>query len=379
MTSFSEREGFQDAGAVPAGYPGPGCPGDQGQTPLSTLPRLTPEPGRRHGEAIHEERRQAGSSHACPSEPTLTLPSVAASPYLRSVEVRRAVVGALILGLLVAPLSVEAQPARKLVRLGRLSLTGVDARPGGASTDAIVDGLRELGYAENRDFVVERRDAGGNADRLLELALELVRLPVDVLLVTGVTATAAARQATGTIPIVCMMSDPVGQGFVESLAHPAGNITGVTLTPGGANIGGKFLQLLREIAPRVSRVGFLRSANNPSTAPNVFFPAPSLSSIRLVTVEIRDPSGLEQALTALIRAKVQALTSDGDPLTDAQFRRIAEFAMKRRLPGMYPRRQFVEAGGLMSYGPNVYDTWKHAAVHVDKILRGAKPADHIIQ
>ena len=288
---------------------------------------------------------------------------------------RRTFLCGLTVGILATPLVAEAQPAGKLVRLGRLSLTEVDAQPGRASTDAIVDGLRELGYTERRDFILERRNASGNADRLLELALELVRLPVDVLLVTGVTATAAARRATGTIPIVFMMGDPVGQGFVKSLAHPGGNITGVTLTSGGADIGGKFLQLLREVAPRVSRIGFLRSANNPSTAPTVFFPAASLSKIRLVTVEIRDPSGLDQAFDALIRAKVQALTSDGDPLTDAQFGRIVEFAMKRRLSGMYPRRQFVDAGGLMSYGPNVYDTWKHAALHVDKILRGAKPAD----
>src|SRR5712691_3584809 len=245
---------------------------------------------------------------------------------------RRTFLCGLTVGILATPLVAEAQPAGKLVRLGRLSLTEVDAQPGRASTDAIVDGLRELGYTERRDFILERRNASGNADRLLELALELVRLPVDVLLVTGVTATAAARRATGTIPIVCMMGDPVGQGFVKS-------------------------------------------ANNPSTAPTVFFPAASLSKIRLVTVEIRDPSGLDQAFDALIRAKVQALTSDGDPLTDAQFGRIVEFAMKRRLSGMYPRRQFVDAGGLMSYGPNVYDTWKHAALHVDKILRGAKPAD----
>jgi putative ABC transport system substrate-binding protein len=269
----------------------------------------------------------------------------------------------------------EPQPLGKPVRLGRLSLTQVDAQPGRATSDAILDGLRELGYTEHRDFTLERRDAGGDAGRLPALALELVRLPVDVLLVTGVTATAAARTATGIIPIVCMMNDPVGQGFVKSLAHPGGNITGVTLTPGGTDIGGKFLQLLREVAPHFSRIGFLRSANNPATAPSVFFPAASLSMVRLVMVEIHDPSELDQAFDALIRARVQALTSDGDPLTDAQFGRIAEFAMKRRLPGMYPRRQFVDAGGLMSYGPNVYDTWKRAAIHVDKILRGAKPAD----
>lgn len=288
---------------------------------------------------------------------------------------RRVFIGSLAGILVSGRWSVQAEPERKPVRLGRLSLARADARPGHASTDGIVDGLRELGYAEGRDFILERRDAGGIADRLPALALELVRLPVDVLLVTGVTATGAASRATGTIPIVCMMGDPVGQGFVASLAHPGGNITGVTLTPGGANIGGKFLQLLREVAPGLSRIGFLRSANNPATAPNAFFPTESLSRVQLVTVELHDPSGLDQALDTLVRANVQALTSDGDPLTDAQFARIVEFAMKRRLPGMYPRRQFVEAGGLMSYGPDIYGTWKHAAGHVVKILKGAKAGD----
>jgi len=231
---------------------------------------------------------------------------------------RRRFLQAVSAGLLAGPVVAEGQPARKVVRLGRLSLSEVDARPGRASTDAIFEGLRELGYAEGRDFVLERRDAGGVADRLPELAMDLVRLPVDVLLVTGVTATAAASRMTATIPIVCMMGDPVGQGFVKSLAHPGGNITGVTLGPGGGDFGGKFLQLLTEVAPRLSRVGFLRSANNSSTAPSAFFPAPSLTGIRLVTVEIRDPGGLDQAFDALIRGKVQALISDGDPLTDAQ-------------------------------------------------------------
>ena len=281
----------------------------------------------------------------------------------------------LALSLFHAPLVAEAQQAGRLVRLGRLSLAELDAQPGRASTDAILDGLRDLGYIEGRDYLLERRDAGGNAARLNALVMELVRLPVDVLLVTGVTATMAAHRATKTIPIVCMMGDPVGRGFVKSLARPGGNVTGVTLTSGGSDIGGKFLQLLHEVAPTASRIGFLRSANNPATAPTVFFPAASVLAIRLVTVEMRDASGLDQAFDALIRAKVQALTSDGDPLTDAQFRRIAEFAMKRRLPGMYPRRQFADAGGLMSYGPNLYDTWKRAALHVDKIIKGAQPAD----
>jgi putative ABC transport system substrate-binding protein len=274
-----------------------------------------------------------------------------------------------------APVAAEAQQAGKMVRLGRLSLAGTDARPGRGAGDAIVDGLRELGYVEGRDFVLERRDANGVAERLPKLAEELVRIPVDIFLVTGVTATSAASRATKTIPIVCMMGDPVGQGLVKSLAHPGTNITGVTLAPGGVDLGGKFLQFLGEVVPRLARVGFIRSAHNPSSVPTVFFPAPGRSGIRLVTVEIHDAAGLDRAFDMLTDAKVQALTSDGDPLTDGQSGRIVEFAMKQRLPGVYPRRHFVEDGGLMSYAPNIYDTWKRAAVHVDKIIKGAKAAD----
>ncbi|HJZ75831.1 MAG TPA: ABC transporter substrate binding protein, partial [Vicinamibacterales bacterium] len=204
---------------------------------------------------------------------------------------RRAFLCGLILGTLTAPGSGYAQQVGRLVRLGRLSLAELDAQPGRASTDAILDGLRDLGYEEGRHYVLERRDAGGNPARLHELVIDLVRLPVDMLLVTGVTATMAAHRATKTIPIVCMMGDPVGRGFVKSLARPGGNITGVTLTSGGSDIGGKFLQLLHEVAPNASRVGFLRSANNPSTAPTAFFPATSLSAIQLVPVELRDASG----------------------------------------------------------------------------------------
>ena len=167
----------------------------------------------------------------------------------------------------------------------------------------------------------------------------------------------------------------MGQGFIKSLARPGTNITGVTLAPSGADLGGKFLQFLGEVVPRLARVGFLRSANNPSSVPTLFFPAAEASGMRLVTAEIHDAAGLDRGFGTLTDAKVQALTSDGDPLTDGQSVRIVEFAMKQRLPGVYPRRHFVEDGGLMSYAPNIYDTWKRAAVYVDKIVKGAKAAD----
>jgi ABC-type uncharacterized transport system substrate-binding protein len=208
-----------------------------------------------------------------------------------------------------SPLIAETQQAGRLVRLGRLSLTGYDAQAGGTSTDAILDGLRELGYTERQDFILERRDAGGDAGRLQELALELARLPVDVLLVRGVTATAAASRATRTIPIVCMMGDPVGRGFVKSLARPGGNITGVTLTSGGSDIGGKYLQLLREVAPNASRIGFLRSANNPASSPTVFFPATGLSGIQLVTVECTAPGFLDSEQATIVSFSVLAADS----------------------------------------------------------------------
>ena len=276
-------------------------------------------------------------------------------------------------GALAVPLAAQGQQTRKIVTLGRLSLTPFLPRPGREPSDPIIDGLRELGYIEGRDFMLERRDANGVAERLPKLAEELVRIPVDVILVTGITATVAARRATRTIPIVCMTNDPVRQGFVQSLAHPGTNVTGVTLTP--LEMSGKFLQLLREVVPGLLRVGYLRSAHNPATEPAVFFSPGSVSELKLVTVEIENPAGLDRAFEIWSAANVQAVTSDGDPLTDSLSRRIVEFAMKRRLPGMYPRRHFVEQGGLMSYGPDLHDTWKRAAVHVVKILRGAKPAD----
>ena len=283
-------------------------------------------------------------------------------------------VAVLVVNVLVAP-ATDAQPAGKMPRLGRLSLTTADAQPGGATTDGIIDGLRELGYVQGRDFLLERRDAGGDAQRLPELASELVRLGVDILLVTGTAATHAARKATGTIPIVCMTGDPVGQGFVKSLARPGGNITGLTLTTGAGELGGKFLELLREMVPQLLRVGYLRNPHNQSTAPAVFFPAQVLREVRLVTAEVRNAGQLDQALDGIARARVQGLITDGDPLTDSQSRRIVEFATKQRLAGIYPRRGFAERGGLMSFGPSTYHSWKRAAVYVEKILKGAKPAD----
>jgi putative tryptophan/tyrosine transport system substrate-binding protein len=230
----------------------------------------------------------------------------------------------LVVAALAAPVAVEAQPAGKVVRLGSLSLTDGGLKPPRARRDAIVGGLRELGYVEGRDFLIEHRDAEGVADRLPALASELVRLGIDILLVGGNAATDAARRATGTIPIVCITGDPVGQGVVT---------------------------------------------------PEVFFPPGFLLGVRLVTVDVRNAGQLDQALAALTRARVQGLITDGDPVTDEQSRRIVEFATKQGLPGIYPRRQFVEGGGLMSHGPSIFDTWKRAAVYVDKILKGAKPAD----
>lgn len=285
-----------------------------------------------------------------------------------------ALVAILVVNVLVAS-PADAQAAGKMPRLGRLSLGKSDAQPGGAPTDGVIDGLRELGYVQGRDFMLEHRNAAGNAEQLPELAAELVRLRVDILLVTGTAATHAARRATQTIPIVSMTGDPVGQGFVKNLARPGGNITGVSLTTGGAELGGKFIELLREMVPGLSRVGYLRNQLNPSTAPEVFFPAQVLREVRLVTAEARSASQLDKALDAIRQARVQGLITDGDPLTDSHSRRIVEFAATQRLAGIYPRRSFAERGGLMSFGPSVYHSWKRAAVYVDKILKGATPAD----
>ncbi len=287
--------------------------------------------------------------------------------------IRAALAVALALGVLADPLAAEAQQAGKMWRIGYLQTPPASTTP---IRDAFRQGLRDLGYVEGRNLVIEFRDAGAKPERLAALASELVRLKVDVIVATGTQAISAAKQATSVIPIVMTVSgDAVGTGLVASLARPSGNVTGLTLiTPESA---GKRLELLKEAFPRTSRVAVLW---NPTDPPRLLEykqtqDAAKLLGLMLQSVEVRSSEELEGAFSAITRGAADALVTFSDPLTAVFRKRIVEFAATSRLPAMYGRREEVEDGGLMSYAPNFADLFRRAATYVDKILKGAKPAD----
>jgi putative ABC transport system substrate-binding protein len=238
-------------------------------------------------------------------------------------------------------------------------------------------GLRELGYVEGRNLQLEIRWGEGQLDRLPALAEELVRLKVDVIMAVTSPSVVAAKQATGTIPIVMpFSSDPVGDGLVTSLARPGGNITGLSMM--APELGAKRLQLLKETFPKIFRpvavvwnpdyVGMMaRFRETQGVAPAV--------GIDVRSVEVRDSRELERALESMDRERPDALLLLADPLTISQRLRIVEYAAKEQIPAIYEISQFVDAGGLMSYGPNIDELVRRAATYVDKILKGAKPAD----
>jgi putative ABC transport system substrate-binding protein len=279
------------------------------------------------------------------------------------------------LALLVAPLAAEAQPAGKVYRIGRLS-------PGppiesSAFEEAFRQGLHELGYVEGQNLVIEYRYAEGSLDRLRDLADELVRLKVDVIVTGGVAAVRAAQHATRTIPTVMAGTfDPLGQGLVASLAHPGGNITGLSFL--SAELPGKRLELLKETVPQSTHIAVLANPANPSYEShmhNLTVAARALG-LQLHIVEVRRADALDSAFTAMTHAGADALIVLSDPLLMDSLRgRVTDLAATHRLPAMYDWRMYVDAGGLMSYGPSLADTHRRAAVYVDKILKGAKPAD----
>jgi len=238
-------------------------------------------------------------------------------------------------------------------------------------------GLRDVGYVEGKNIQLEIRWGEGKLERMPALAAELVRLKVDVIVAVSSPAVQAARKATQTIPIVMpLSSDPVGDGLVASLARPGGNITGMSMM--APELATKRLQLLKEVFPRQDRpaavlwnpdyVGMAARFKQIESA------APAMG-MNVRSVEIRDSRELEHALEALSREPPDALVLLADPLTTSQRLRIVEFAAEQRLPAIYETSPFVEAGGLMSYGPNVDEMVRHAAIYVDKILKGAKPGD----
>jgi putative tryptophan/tyrosine transport system substrate-binding protein len=242
--------------------------------------------------------------------------------------------------------------------------------------DAFRQGLRELGYMEGKNIIIERRHAEGKFDHLPALAAELVSLKLDVIVTSGPTATRPAKEATSTIPIVMTFDDdPVGSGFIVSLARPGGNITGLsTLSP---EISGKQLELLKEILPKLVRVTVIGTSTRQGTTQSLkeLQSAAAALGVKVQYLDVENPKDIETAFRAATKDRADAFLVLQSPLFNPQRAQIAEFALKNRLPATYPRREFVEEGGLMSYGVSISDLDRRAATYVDKILKGTKPAD----
>jgi putative ABC transport system substrate-binding protein len=290
------------------------------------------------------------------------------------VTTRRRFLGTLAGGLLAAPLAAEAQPAGKVTRIGVLEPTSMASNA--ANLDAFRQGLRELGYVEGQNFVVEYRSADGRSERFPDLAAELVRLKVDVILTRGTPAVLAAKNATRTIPVVMAASgDPVLSGVVASLARLGGNVTGLSAIVG--EISGKRLELLREVIPGVSRIVGLFNMSNPIDALQWKETEIAASSLRvqLQLLDVRKPGDYGRAFDAATKQRAGALVVGLDALTWANRRSIVDLAAKNRLPAIYGAREFVDAGGLIGYGVSYPHLYHRAASFVDKILKGAKPAD----
>jgi putative ABC transport system substrate-binding protein len=272
------------------------------------------------------------------------------------------------------PLATRAQMQRKMAQIGYLGagIRNVIPNP----RDAFLQGLRDLGYVEGQNFVLVDRYAGGQQERLPELAVELVRLEVDIIVATTSGSAKAAKDATRTIPIVMAGGgDPVGLGLVASLARPGGNVTGPSMM--NTEIIAKRMQLLKEVVPGLVRVAVLANSVNPIHA--IFWretePAARELGLELQPVEARVPEDFEVAFAAATRGKAGALIAFDDALTYNYRTRVVALAAASRLPALYGYREFPDEGGLMSYGASFADLFRRAATYVDKILKGAKPAD----
>jgi putative ABC transport system substrate-binding protein len=266
-----------------------------------------------------------------------------------------------------------AQQSGKMYRVGFLvtpSRSFFTAR-----MEGFQQGLRNLGYIEGKNIVIEYRYAEGKADRLPKLAEELVSLRVDLIITSG-PALWAAKNATKTIPIVFTgVQDPVATGVVDSLAKPGGNVTGLSIL--APELGGKRLELLKEVVPKITRVAFLWAGLGPGASLSVkeTQAAAQALGLQLQSLEVRDLNDFDSAFEAITKNRAQALLTNPGPVINTHQARIVEFAAKNRLPAMYAAPESLDAGGLMSYGPNPTDQYRRAAYFVDKILKGTKPAD----
>jgi putative tryptophan/tyrosine transport system substrate-binding protein len=280
----------------------------------------------------------------------------------------------LALAILLAPVVADAQPSARVPRIGYLGNSSPSLEPD--LVEAFRQGLRELGYIEGQTIVIEYRWAEGEYDRFPDLVAHLIRLKVDVIVTAGTPGTLAAKQATKTIPIVMAVAgDAVGAGLVASLARPGGNVTGLTTIV--QDLEGKRLELLKEVVPGLSRVGVLWNPVNPVN-PIIFKQTQIAAQTLGLTVQTLDVRGVEEfedAFAILARERPDALIMITDRFLLTHRKRIVEFMAQHRLPTMYPYRELVVEGGLLSYAPSYTDSFRRAATFVDKILKGTKPAD----
>ncbi|MBI3636498.1 MAG: ABC transporter substrate-binding protein [Candidatus Rokubacteria bacterium] len=285
--------------------------------------------------------------------------------------IRAALAAALALGLFTVTLAAEAQPAGKVVRIGLLDYGAFDPR-----WNAFRERLRELGYVEGQNVIFEPRWGEGQVSRLRSLAAELVAAKVDILVTAGSEAALAAKQATHSIPIVTATGgDPVELGLVAGLARPGGNITGVISLI--SQLTGKRLDLLKQLLPRASRVAILRHPDNHASALSLRDAENAAKSLGVVVqgVGVRGPRDFDAAFLAMKRARIDAIIFGENTRFIADRRRIADLAVMHRLPMIVAAKEYAEAGGLISYGTDYPDLFRRAATYVDKILKGAKPAD----
>jgi len=288
---------------------------------------------------------------------------------------RRAFIGSMAAGLLAAPVASFAQQPARVSRIGILANTE------GSAWDGFRRGLRELGYVEGGNLAIEWRWADGRVDRYPELAAELVRSNVALIVTSSTSATQAAKRATATIPILMTNSAyPDKMGLVETLARPGGNITGFSNF--GPELVGKSLALFKELAPKTSRIGVLWSSANPIEAISLreaTTAAAAIGGMEIVSVEVRAPEEYAAAFASMIERRVDAIKVFGNPVNFKNFQPIVDFALKNRLASAFDERAFVDAGGLFSYGSSFVETYRRAATYVDKILKGAKPGELPIQ
>jgi putative tryptophan/tyrosine transport system substrate-binding protein len=295
------------------------------------------------------------------------------------VTTRREFIGTLAGGLLAVPLAADAQAPANVPRIGYMVLFPLESPEARVNVEAFRQGLRERGYAEGQNIVIEYRSAEGKIDRLSGLAIELVRLQVDLIVAGNTPFARAAQQATTTIPIVAgVMGDPVGDGLVTSLSRPGGNITGLTFL--GPELVPKRLGLLKEALPKVSRVAALwhPGAFSERTSRDMVKETEAAGrtlGVQLQLVGVRGPDEFDRTFSAMTRERAEALIVFPSAMLFNERKRIVSLATKQRLPSMFAAREFVELGGLMSYGASITDLIRRSATYVDKILKGAKPAD----